>query len=314
MTCSNFKKGLRKIGAKVAAKSPEILVVVGAVSLVGAVGTAIWGTTKAEEVVEAHEERIATIKKAHDLAEAGEVTFTEQDELGNYIRCYGKTIVGFLKVYLPTIALTGVSLVSFLCGHGILKKRYVGASAALSLVSASFSDYRERITEKFGAEADKFGLYGGELNEVTIVKDDESGKKKKVKELVWSPSASPIDSRASGYAVLFDERSRCWSKDQAFNLQWLNGQASMLSSKLHSDGYLFLIDVYRALDVADYVSPEQLRAAHVVGWIDGEGDDTVDLGIYTDWNRGALDMYPEHQADPLLLDFNVDGVIWDRIG
>ena len=75
---------------------------------------------------------------------------------------------------------------------------------------------------------------------------------------------------------------------------------------LHTKGHIFLNDVYEALGIP------KTEAGQYVGWMLGNGNDYVDFGIY--------DMYKETNRDfvngyepVILLDFNVDGVISDKL-
>ena len=73
---------------------------------------------------------------------------------------------------------------------------------------------------------------------------------------------------------------------------------------LRARGHLFLNEVYDALGF------ERTQAGTVVGWLIGNGgDDFVDFGMYEAVNNrfiNGLERTP-------LLDFNVDGVIYDKI-
>jgi hypothetical protein len=53
-------------------------------------------------------------------------------------------------------------------------------------------------------------------------------------------------------------------------------------------------------------------AGAVVGWVLGNGDDYIDFGIWDPNNEKAREFVNGHEA-AILLDFNVDGVIYDLI-
>lgn len=318
MANSNFRKGLKKLMLKASKASPTICVVVGSVSLVGAVASAVVCTVKsADDILDAHQERIGKIKKCEELAKAGEVEFSENDKIGNLVRAYGSLSVDILKKFWIPMGLTAASLIAFLCGHGIMRKRYAGVLATASLVTEAFNKYRGRVKDTLGESYDKAFMYGGTVESVTVYSEDENGKKTKEKADVWVPSdevESPLDPRCSMYAVEFDSRSRAYMKEQSGNLTWLNALTAQLNMELHSTGYLFLFDVYKRLDVVDQLTTEQLQASHVVGWLDdGDGDCTIDMGVLSAWNKKALRSEPYRCAEALILDFNVDGVIWNKI-
>lgn len=73
-------------------------------------------------------------------------------------------------------------------------------------------------------------------------------------------------------------------------------------------GHVFLNEVYDALGI------ERTPEGSVVGWVLGDrGDDFIDFGIFgNDWDI-AKRMFVNGDERSVLMDFNVNGVIWDRI-
>ena len=77
---------------------------------------------------------------------------------------------------------------------------------------------------------------------------------------------------------------------------------------LHARGHVFLNEVYDALGIP------RSKEGSVVGWVlNGEGDGYVDFGIFSDPDNQSLRDFVNGREGSILLDFNVDGVIWDRI-
>ena len=68
-------------------------------------------------------------------------------------------------------------------------------------------------------------------------------------------------------------------------------------------------------EVYDMLDIPRSKAGQIVGWIYDEknnnhdGDNFVDFGIYTQANKNFLDGYEK----VVLLDFNVDGPIYNKI-
>ena len=91
---------------------------------------------------------------------------------------------------------------------------------------------------------------------------------------------------------------------------YLRKQQDYANDLLKSRGYLFLNEVYEMLGI------QRTPAGQVVGWIYDEknpnGDNYIDFGIYdvTDERKRAFVNGFERN---ILLDFNVDGVIYDMI-
>jgi len=67
---------------------------------------------------------------------------------------------------------------------------------------------------------------------------------------------------------------------------------------------VFLNEVYDMLGI------ERSSAGQVVGWLrEGEGDGHIDFGMFEAVNRDFVNGWERS----ILLDFNVDGVIYDKI-
>lgn len=120
----------------------------------------------------------------------------------------------------------------------------------------------------------------------------------------------------SQYARFFDETSPYWYKNSGLrendgpemNLFFLRAQQNYANEKLKARGYLFLNEVYEMLGMP------KTKAGQIVGWIykenNTDGDNYVDFGIYrTEKNAKFVNGY----ENSILLDFNVDGAIIDKM-
>lgn len=111
----------------------------------------------------------------------------------------------------------------------------------------------------------------------------------------------------SEYARFFDEGCIGWSKNSEYNLMFLRWKQLYANDLLRAKGHLLLNDVYRQLGI-----PES-KAGYFVGWIYDEnnplGDNFVDFGLNDLRNKDFINGYERC----VLLDFNVDGVIVDKI-
>ena len=104
----------------------------------------------------------------------------------------------------------------------------------------------------------------------------------------------------------FDSSNPNWDKNPTFSMMWLRGQQNILNDILHTRGHVFLNEVYDALGF-----PHTPQGA-VLGWIDGEGDNCIDFGLY-DQNKENVRRFVNGVDNVIMLEFNHDGVIWDRI-
>lgn len=162
--------------AKLKKNSPKILVGVGIISGIAAVGYAIKVSMEVEPIIDAHKERVDNLKDY--LVDASE-EYTEKEYKKDLVETYLKTAGYFAKLYAPVAVFEAISIASTCAGFGILDKRYVTAAAAFASTYTEFSEYRNRVAQKYGEEAE-YEIYNNIVEE-TIESKDEDGKKKKEK-------------------------------------------------------------------------------------------------------------------------------------
>ena len=286
--------------------SPEILLGAGIVGFVGTVVLACRATCRADEVLEFHRRKIKDIEDAKEIADAdpeGEMSYDveiyRQDKAIRYL----KTTGNLAKLYAPTIAVGTLSLACILTSRNIMQKRYLGVVAAYNGVSAAFEEYRKRVRDEYGEGLDKHFRYGTTYDELPVY--DENGKKTKEKEQVEKTDTEMI-MPTDDSCRFFDSSNPNWDKNPTFSMMWLRGQQNILNDILHTRGHVFLNEVYDALGF-----PHTPQGA-VLGWIDGEGDNCIDFGLY-DPNKENVRRFVNGVDNVIMLEFNHDGVIWDKI-
>lgn len=302
----NVKTAAKKAMFNVKKHSPEILIVAGIAGVVTSAVMACKATMKVNEVLAETKENI---DKVHDvMADQGisEKEYSKEDSARDLAIIYGKAGIKLAKLYGPAVALGGLSLTAIVCSNNILRKRNVALAAAYTAIDTSYKQYRSRVIEKFGENVDremKYGIKAVQIEEKTV---DENGKKKTVKKTV--EVVNPYD--YSDYARFFDVGNPNWEKDSEYNLMFLKRQQAYANDKLKANGYLFLNEVYDMLGIP------KSKAGQVVGWIydpeNGSGDNYVDFGIYN-VNREAARDFVNGYERTILLDFNVDGNIWEKM-
>lgn len=111
----------------------------------------------------------------------------------------------------------------------------------------------------------------------------------------------------SQYARFFDEGCPGWNKDSEYNLMFLKQQQMYANDLLKKRGHIFLNEIYDMLGIP------RTKAGAVVGWVYDEnnpiGDNYINFGITDERNANFVNGYEKS----VLLDFNVDGNILDRI-
>lgn len=288
--CTN-KAG--RLGLNIQKFSPEILTVAG---VVGVVGTAVLvgrATLKSVPVVENLREEKLLLKDA--LVEGK----FEQSEYNKHLTgVYVKNGLQIAKMYTPALTLGLASIACLLGAHGIMKKRNAAMAAAYKAVEETLNKYRDRVRNELGEEQER-DLYHG-LVEKEIV-NPETDKKEIVK-----TAGDPNE--YSGYARFFDETNVHWEKTNEYNLLFLRAQQNYANDLLQARGHLFLNEVYNALGLP------HTEAGAVVGWILNKdtSDNFVDFGIFDPTNERAREFVNGYEPG-ILLDFNVDGLIFNKI-
>lgn len=299
----NFKKTCKTALLKVKKHSPEILMGVGIVSLVGAVGTAIWKTATCDKILDEHEEAMNNAEEhvkeqKEKIEEANKkrvakgkeaLVYTEEDEENDIqlfkTKAWIKTIGKMAWHYAPTIALTALSATSFLGAFCIIKGRYTAVAGALAATTSAFENYRRRVIEDVGADKDFEYRYGMKKEKATITKED--GTKEEVD--AWTTTEEVVGD--GFFTFIFDDRSGEYYKDMATNIISLNGIRATLDMDLQSNGYLSGVDICKRLDVWEYLTKEQRRKLLYFGYYD-DGNTHVDFDLYSLRNKDKI-MRPE---------------------
>lgn len=288
--------------------SPEILMGIGAASFIGAIISACKATTRVEDVLELHRDRMVNAREAAKLIEEDITVINGDNPDINFdlkrekVIIYANTALEFSKLYAPTIASGALSLACFFKAYNIVNTRYLGAVAAYNAVSSAFNDYRARVRKELGEESDRHFRYGTEYSKIEHIETDENGKKKKTTEAIENIDGSSI----SEYARFFDQSCPEWDPNPLFNLKWLKANETAANDILNARGHIFLNEVY------DMIGLPHTSEGAVVGWVKGNGDDFVDFGLYNPDNASARRFINGDEA-VVLLDFNVDGIIFDKI-
>ncbi len=298
---NKLQKAVAVAGARLEKAAPTIFVVTGVVGLIGAGILACRSTLKVEGIVDKAKEQLDEV---HFCESDEEMEYSPKDAQHDKAIVYARTGLALAKLYGPSILLGTGSVILILSSHRIMEQRNSALIGAYEMVAAGFEQYRNHIREEYGEDADRKALYGLSTEKIEVEKEDKSGKKRKGKEdiEVFDPNS------ISRYAVFFDECSTQWEPDPEYNKAFIIGMQNTANDLLHANGYLFLNTVYRLLGLPE-TSEGQL-----VGWIIGKGDDFVDFGIYDNaYMRTEKREFINGFEPSILLDFNVDGVIYKEI-
>lgn len=273
--------------------SPNVLLGVGIAGMVGSTVLACRATLKMETIVDEAQGKLNTAKTLVHT------DYSDKDRQRDISLIYYQSGIKILGAYAPAIIVGGLAIYALTSSHNILTKRNVALTAAYGALEKGFNQYRARVVDKYGEEQDRDFRYG--TREVEIVDPNDAKKKKTVTRV------GPDD--PSIYARFFDPFSPSWQREPEYNLFFLKCQQNYSNDLLRSRGHVFLNEVYDMLGIP------RSKAGAVVGWIlseNGDTDNFINFGVFDGRTDAARD-FVNGQEGAILLDFNVDGVIFDKL-
>lgn len=295
---------LYSAGLKIKKDSPEILLVCG---IVGTIATTVIACKETLKINDILDEREDTINKIDEALKMNNKEYTEEDSKKDLYLVNVQTGAKIVRLYAPAIGLGILSIGAIVSGHTILNKRNAAIAAAYTILDKSFKNYRKNVINKFGKEIDSEMRL--KLNTTTVEEKDAKGKTKTSELKVVDDNYKEF----SDYARFFDASCQGHTKDPEYNLMYLKHQQAYCNEMLKSRGHLFLNEVYDVLDIP------RTKAGQVVGWKyypngdNPNGDNYVDFGIYDADYEPSRRFVNGNGEYNILLDFNVDGVIYDAI-
>lgn len=210
---------------------------------------------------------------------------------------YAHKVGAYAKLYWPCATSAILSTACVLGSYGILHKRNVALVAAYKSIEAAFSEYRKRVRDELGEEADLRYRYG--FDKVTKV-EDPSGN---TYEVETKDENCPLNT--SLYAICFDETCNEWENNAEYNRTFLRDVETLMNRKLAAKGHVFLNEVL------DQLGAQRTKAGQIVGWLyDGKGDNEIKFDLFTNPNRAAA--FANGYEPSIWVDFNVDGPIIDN--
>jgi Family of unknown function (DUF6353) len=280
---------------KTSKHSPHLLFAGG---VVGVVATAVMASRATLKVDEALNEHRKDLELAKHMIDREEVAYSKEDYQKDVVTIYAKMVVDVSKLYGPTVIVGFLSIAALTKSHTMLTRRNAALTAAYAALEKGFAEYRKRVVQEYGEETDRRLRHSTDWETVKTI--DPSGK-----EIEVQTRRNPND--YSIYARFFDQTNRHFNPEPGYNSMFLRARQNWANDLLRARGHLFLNEVY------DMIGAERTKAGSVVGWvISGTGDNFVDFGIF-DADHEMARAFVNGYEDSILLDFNVDGVIYDKI-
>lgn len=275
-----------RAGLVLSKHAPTILTAAGTAGFIGTTILASKATLKVEETVA---EETALLVKVHEAHDAGKLE--DKDALHDKVILYTRMTTKLAKLYAPALILGAASIVSLATGHGIMLKRNASLAAAYAAVDQAFKTYKKKVESKFGKEAVLDALVSTPQEDLT-------------KDEMTLEAVTAVDG-VSPYGVIFDEDNVNWSADEDLAKLHLDCQQQYANDILQTRGHIFLNEVYKMLGFP------HTPAGAVTGWVKGQGDDFVDFNIFDGMFEG--EDKNGRTVTKWALDFNVDGVMYDKI-
>ncbi len=293
-----------RAGLKMKKYSPEILFVVGAVGVVTSAVKACKDTPKAQKIME---EAKAESEKYKEVAEQNPEKYSAEDLKNDTKNLYIKTGLKVAKVYAPAVILGVASLSCMFGSNHILKKRNIALAAMYETLDKSFKEYRKNVVKNFGEDLDKelkYNIISKEIEEEVINEKGETETVKKTERIIGSDP--------SGFHIFFDAGDPGWDPRPETSMHYLEMVQRIANDRLKSKGYLTLNEVY------EMFGHQPTKAGLVNGWVykkDNTGDNEVSFfldNIYREIRKAENEGSGVYNRG-YLIDFNIDGYIYDQI-
>ncbi len=291
--------------------------IAGGVTFIATVIVACKQTLKCEEILDNHERAMNDIEDCLEMAKEDpeKVSYSEKDAKRDKFAAYCQTGVGFARVYAPAILLGAVSITCFGCSFNIMRKRNLALTAAYTAVDRAFKNYRARVKDQLGDDADNYFRYGYQkVKDALIVGKDADGNltaitRDEIDAVPWDEERDKTLDNAM--FVFAPETSKYYFPDELHNDMTIQSAINVARVNYDMKGYMFLNEVLRDLGLSE------VPYGQLVGWKKGIGDDYLDFGVNKVYRKASKDP----NRNPLGVeyeciyefDFNTCGIIWDKI-
>lgn len=287
------KKITRSIGKAVLKSkknSPHIFFGLGLAGVVGGAVLACRATLKLEETVDEINNDLSIVKETKSRVDNPKDVYSDQDYYKDLGYVYGKATRSVVKLYGPAVLVGGIGIAALTGSHIQMTRRNAALMTSLAAVNQAYAKYRERMQEELGPERENDIFYGTDAVEERSDSDDSGENSDRLGHSI--------------YAQFFDERNVNYQNDPELNRIFIQLQQNYFNYRLNAHGHVFLNEVY------DRLGLERTTAGAVVGWVlNGDGDNYIDFGLNEERCAAFIDGYEKN----VILDFNVDGVIYDLI-
>lgn len=293
----------RMIGRFVMTFKKNLPEITAGLSALGVIGTAVLSARSAYKSVpklEEHREKMEQLHAAKDC-------FDDPKEYNKEVlTVYKDTGVEMVKSYWPAGVAVMFTLAGIFTSNSLHRKRYFGMAGLCSTIMAAYNEYRERVRDQYGEDAERDLYLGIKREEVVTVETDKKGKEKTKTEIVVKPGE--VDN-PNFDVYLIDRNDKCWYYNRPeLTYYYLLETQNCLTQMLRTRGYLFLNEVLRSLNKPE--CPE----GQIIGWIydenKGDTDNCVDFGLAEGTEN--FDLFMSGKNEYVYITLNHDGTIYDK--
>lgn len=218
-------------------------------------------------------------------------------------------ILDTAKSVAPAAIVGGATIAMIYFSNSISKKRLAALGAAYTVLQNAFDGYKKTMVDTLGKETvekiirPKLPNYDKTAEE--ILSSDNKSDASNVADAV----IASIRDLSPYSRIIAEESSNCWDENEDYTSENIAAVQLWANRRLERKGHLFLNEVY------DQLGLSRTREGSVVGWLKNSenGDGYVSFGDYdSNIYRVPSDDYSRVDSN-FILDFNVDGMIWDKI-
>lgn len=217
-------------------------------------------------------------------------------------------ILDTVRTVAPAAIVGAATITMIYFSNSISKKRLAAMGAAYATLQTAFDGYKRTMVEALGKESVEKILKPKLPNVGKSAEEILSSDNKSDAAYVSDAVVNSLKALSPYARIIAEESSTCWDPNEDYTSQNLAAVQLWANRRLERKGHLFLNEVF------DQLGLSRTREGAVVGWLkNGEGDNYVSFGDFdASIYRVPSDDYTRVDSN-FIVDFNVDGVIWDKI-
>lgn len=237
----NVSKTLAKVKFFGNKNAPELLLIGG---LIGIVISEIGIGIAATKVTPINKKAKKNLNKIHMKADVvidgeqvtGEVLDPEFNEKKELTKVYALAGLEYVKLFGPFVLTTVASFAVICKSHSIMKDRNIQLAAAYTILDSSFREYRKRVANKFGEEAE-YNIRNNVQDQLsTTIAEDGT----EVVTVVGKSGDWPTDEM---FGFFFKEGCYGWSKNSLYNKDFVIGRERWWKALLQVNEYVTVNDI-----------------------------------------------------------------------